>query len=162
MDFITDLKTFVQTIDPIEEKEQARKEYLNIHKVSNFMHIPEVREHHKHIMATKRTKEWNEKIAKANRKPKDERGKLACIANSKIGADRWRGSKHTEETKRKIGESQKGKWVDPTLTMKEYLIEGKVFLGRKSVAEAYDITVTTVHNRVKSDKFPDWSLHGST
>ena len=162
MDFITDLKSFVQTIDLIEERDQVRKEYLNIHKVDNFMYIPEVRQHHKHIMATTRTKEWNQKIAKSNSKPKDEKGRLACIANSKIGADKWRGCKHTEETKRKIGESQKGKWVDPTLTMKEYLIEGKVFLSRKAVAEEYGITVTTVHNRVKSEKFPDWSLHGTT
>ena len=158
MDFIEDLKNFISTVDTLEERDQHRKEYLNIHKVSNFMHIPEIREQHKYIMSTTRTKEWNEKIGKSNSKPKTEKGKLACINNSKIGADRWRGSKHSEETKRKISESNKGKYVDPTKTMKKYLIEGEVFLGRESVAEKYGITVVTVHNRVVSEKFDNWSL----
>ena len=158
-DLIQDLRHYINTVDTLEERDQHRKEYLNIHKVSNFMHIPEIREHHKYIMATTRTKEWNEKIGKSNRKPKDEKGRLACIKNSKIGADKWRGSKHSEESKRKIGESQKGKYVDPTKTMKEYLIEGEVFLGRESAAKKYGITVVTVHNRVVSEKFPNWSLN---
>ena len=157
-DLIQELRKFIDTLDPLKERDEVRKEYLNINKVSNFMHIPEIREHHKYIMATTRTKEWNEKIGKSNRKPKTEKGKLAVIRNGEIGADKWRGSKHSKETKRKIGESQKGKYVDPTKTMKEYLIEGEVFLGRESVSEKYGITVVTVHNRVVSEKFDNWSL----
>ena len=38
------------------------------------------------------------------------------------------------------------------------MVEDNEYVGRKAVADAFGVSEATVHNRVKSDKFPQWSI----
>lgn len=104
-------------------------------------------------------------IAKANSKPKDERGRLACAENSKKAAQKRLGQKDSEDTKRKRNKSlreyhQKAKELGITRKKrKKFIIEDKIYNGIDEVANAFDITVPTIYNRLKSDKFPEWSRY---
>ena len=160
-EMLASLRQFIDTYDWSDEREGASQDPSEtMLGENNVMSIPEIREYHKYIMATTRTKEWNEKIGKSNSKPKNEKGRLACIENGKKAAAVWKGKKHTEEAKRKIGLASKGRvyseeWKEHLY--KYYIIEGKEYRGANEVLKDFSITRQTLYNRVKSEKFPNWT-----
>lgn len=40
----------------------------------------------------------------------------------------------------------------------QYKIDGKIYRGRESIAKEYDISIRTIENRCKSEKWPSWEL----
>ena len=84
-----------------------------------------------------------------------------ALEASKIAAEKRKGKKDSEETKRKRKESWR-KTVEKNGGIKipkrsRYLIEGKIYLGLKTVAEEFGVSQQTVCSRLKSEKFPNWS-----
>ena len=63
------------------------------------------------------------------------------------------GKAHSDETKKKISESKKGSI--PVNTMKVE-IDGVVYESQTKAAKELKVSVATIHNRLKSDKFPQY------
>ena len=109
-----------------------------------------------------KTEEHKAKISAANSKPKSGAALTAALANGKKGSEARRGTKDSAETLKKKRASalaylERNPEEGTGRTPKEYLIEGKVFSGMKSICEKYGVTRQTVHNRMKSKKF-EWSF----
>ena len=96
----------------------------------------------------------------ANSVKKTGRRLEATLENGLKGADAWRGSFHTEESKKRMSKSNKEYWSkikDRPWQKKTYIIEGKEYLGLDSVIEPFGCTMPTVYNRIKNPKF-DWKM----
>ena len=92
----------------------------------------------------------------ANSEKKTGRRLEAAIENGLKGNGAWRGSNHTEESKKRIAKSNKEYWSkikDMPWQRKTYIIEGKEYLGLESVMETFGCTMPTVYNRIKNPKF---------
>jgi len=92
----------------------------------------------------------------ANSEKKTGRRLEAAIENGLKGNGAWRGSNHTEESKKRIAKSNKEYWSkikDRPWQRKTYIIEGKEYLGLESVMETFGCTMPTVYNRIKNPKF---------
>ena len=92
----------------------------------------------------------------ANSEKKTGRRLEAAIENGLKGNGAWRGSNHTEESKKRIAKSNKEYWSkikDRPWQRKTYSIEGKEYLGLESVMETFGCTMPTVYNRIKNPKF---------
>lgn len=94
----------------------------------------------------------------ANSVKKTGRRLEATLENRLKASDAWRGSFHTEESKKRMSKSNKEYWSkmkDRPWQKKTYIIEGKEYLGLDSVMETFGCTMPTVYNRIKNPKF-DW------
>jgi hypothetical protein len=107
-----------------------------------------------------KTAEHKKKIAQSNSKPKNALGKKACQKNSKKGVAVWKGQHHSEEHKKHIGKIMSEFWSGkpkPLLRKKVYG-DGVVYESIGQASEMCNISRTTVHNRIKNDKF-DWRYY---
>ena len=98
--------------------------------------------------------------SRANKGKKTGRKLETTLENGLKGNDAWRGSSHTEESKKRISKSNKEYWSklkDRPWQTKKYIIEGKEYLGLDSVMETFGCTMQTVYNRIKNPKF-DWKM----
>ena len=96
----------------------------------------------------------------ANSGKKTGRRLEATLENRLKASDAWRGSFHTEESKKRMSKSNKEYWSkikDRPWQKKTYIIEGKEYLGLDSVIEPFGCTMQTVYNRIKNPKF-DWKM----
>lgn len=111
-----------------------------------------------HFRGMIKSEEHKRKISIANKKSKVGRALEACIENGRKGSLARKGQKDSEETKRKRNKSlslaTKNK-PKPWL-MKKFLIEGKQYVGMDIIAEKFQISRQTVHNRCKSKNWPNW------
>lgn len=63
------------------------------------------------------------------------------------------GKQHTDDIKKKISESKKG--YKPVNSM-QIEIDGVVYESQARAAKALNVSNATIHNRIKSDKFPQY------
>jgi len=106
-----------------------------------------------------KSKEWREKIAQSNRKPKTGKAREASVRNGLIAAERRKGKKDSEETKRKRAES-----LSKTLTgvprpyrRKIIVADGVEYSGFEEVMKAYNLSGrNSVYTRLKN---PKWNWH---
>lgn len=102
----------------------------------------------------------------SNKKHNPNQKEFALKA-SKVAIEKRRGSKDSEDTKRKRNETLKETFRRQSelgierSPRKKFMIEGVIYDGLKSVMEAFSISMPTVYNRIKSDKFKDWSYYGN-
>jgi hypothetical protein len=74
---------------------------------------------------------------------------------SEEGKRKLRLSRQKNKEKYKWSEQRKQEWSGRL--KKTYSIEGKIFFGKETIAEYYNICLGTVHNRIKNQsKFKDW------
>lgn len=103
--------------------------------------------------------EWRKKISESNSKPKDRRGRQACIENSKKGVDAWSGQHHTEEHKQSMSRIMTERFAKGILyrpdNRKKVYGDGVVYESLQIAADKIGVTRQTIHNRIKSDKY-DW------
>lgn len=138
---------------------ETKEDWDDIHKQMGF----NLTSWNHGVIMGPQSKEHLEKRRKAMSKPKSGKALAASIANGKLGNKARQGMKDSEETKRQRNEavSKVKKGVPVPNLRKSMLIEGVEYKGFDVVVEKYNVTRQTVWNRVKSDKFPDWSYNGS-
>ena len=99
------------------------------------------------------------KASEANKGPRAGRKLEATLENVIKATEAWTGQNHTEETKRRISESNKEYWGNqkerPWQYHSSFKIEGIEYTGLKMIVEKYDVSRQTVYNRCNSDKFPE-------
>lgn len=79
-----------------------------------------------------------------------------CTTCSKFGElNPFYGKQHTEATKQKLRDANKGKL--PVNTMK-VIVNDKEYISATVAGRELNCSTATVLNRCRSDKFPNWSL----
>lgn len=158
-DIVEVRKTFSNQIDCIEWESKvlrrikaAQKDYfLNGHNAKGFISY--------------KTKEHKKKISISNSKPKTGKALEASRNNAKIGSERRRGQKDSEETKRKRNQSVQKTMQSPEwkgrYKFNIYSVNGIEYIGTKVITDKYNITRQTLYGRCKSDKW-DWHMIGTT
>ena len=100
------------------------------------------------------------KASEANKGPRSGVRLKTTIENAIKATDAWTGKQHTEDSKRRISESNKEYWGNqkerPWQYHSSFKIEGAEYTGLKMIVEKDDVSRQTVYNRCNSDKFPDW------
>jgi len=85
----------------------------------------------------------------------------ACL----VAAQKRIGKKDSEETKHKrvntlketIKQKHEGGWQPQK--RRKFLIDGEIYLGLEEVMKKFNISMPTIYNRIKSQKFPNWSRY---
>lgn len=130
---------------------EERKLIYGSHKngMTGRTHTKEVREKLSEI------KKGNQ-YAKGVRRTPEQKARLAEIASQRVGEkNSFYGRKHTEETKRRLSEKMKGKLPPNT---KQVIVNGVTYPSATAAAKELGVATATVLNRVRSDKFPQYSF----
>jgi len=100
-----------------------------------------------------------------NKKHNPKQKEFALYA-SRIAAEKRKGTRDSEETKIKRNTTlketlrkQKEMGIK-RITRKKFLIDGIIYNGLEGVMSAFNISMPTVYNRIKSNKFPNWNYYG--
>lgn len=94
--------------------------------------------------------------AKGAKRTDDQKAKLSAIASARTGEKNpFYGKSHSEETKAKLSAMHTGR-ILPTISIK-VRVGKKVYHSCSAAAKEIGCSVATIGNRVKSEKFPEYS-----